>query len=154
MDDRNISFVMGENKFNFRVAVLIENKGRILLSNSGDFWNMIGGRVHIGESTLEAVKRELKEELGIEVVGLKCINVSENFFKWMGKNQQELLFVYKVDLDNKYEITKKDTFKCLDSDEIFEWHKIEDIDALICKPVIIKNLVKNENYQISHTINK
>ena len=63
MDDRNIAIVNGENKFNFRVAVLIENKGRVLLETAGEFWNMIGGRVQFGESSLDAAKRELKEEL-------------------------------------------------------------------------------------------
>ena len=154
MDNQNVSLIIGDNKFNYRVAVLIENNGRVLLENSGDFWNMVGGRVHIGESSLETAKRELKEELGIEIFDLKLINVSENFFEWMGKHQNEMLFVYKVDLDNNYEITQKDNFKCLDSDEIFKWHKIDDIDSLVCKPAIIKELAKRDNNQITHTIEK
>ena len=121
MDDKNLTVENGNNRFNFRVAVLIENNGRVLLENSGPFWNMIGGRVHIGESSLDAAKRELKEELNIEVESLKLINVSENFFEWMGKNQQEMLFVYRTNVDDKYEIVKQEEFKCLDSNEIFKW---------------------------------
>lgn len=154
MDNQNVSLIIGDNKFNYRVAVLIENNGRVLLENSGDFWNMVGGRVHIGESSLEAAKRELKEELGIEILDLKLINVSENFFEWMGKHQHEMLFVYKLNLDNRNEITQKDNFKCLDSDEIFKWFNKDEVEKLICKPEIIQKLVKFDTEEIIHAIQK
>ena len=153
MYDMNITIVNGENKFNFRVAILIENKGRFLLETAGEFWNMIGGRVQFGESSLEAAKRELKEELNIEVDYLTFINVSEIFFEWMGKKQQEVLFVYKVILSDEYAITSKDKFKCLDTNEMFEWHNKKNIEKLVCKPDIIKKLIF-QNDIISHQIEK
>lgn len=151
MDNKNITFVNGENKFNFRVAILIENKGRFLLETAGEFWNMIGGRVQFGESSLDAAKRELIEELDIEVDNLTLINVSENFFEWMGKKQQEMLFVYKATLSDKYEITSKDEFKCLDTDEVFKWHDKASIEGIVCRPEIIKKLIF-QNKIISHHI--
>lgn len=151
MDEKNITFVNGEDRFNFRVAILIENNDRFLLATSGEFWNMVGGRVHLGESSLEAAKRELKEELNIEVDNLNLINISENFFEWMGKKQQELLFVYKVILTSEYTITSKDEFNCLDSDEVFKWHDKATIENLICKPEIIKKLIFQDD-EISHNI--
>lgn len=35
MDNQNITIVNGANKFNFRVAVLIEHKDRVLLETTG-----------------------------------------------------------------------------------------------------------------------
>ena len=69
-------------KFNFRVSALIKNKGRYLLEKSikTDFLNMPGGRVLAGESTLDAIKRELEEELKLENVAPKLINKSFNPF--------------------------------------------------------------------------
>ena len=151
--DHNITIVNGENKFNFRVAVLIENKNRFLLETAGEFWNMIGGRVQFGESSLEAAKRELKEELNIEVDNLTFINVSENFFEWLGSKQQEVLFVYKVVLSDEFEITSKDEFQCLDSNEMFKWHNKASVANLVCKPEIIKDLVCQDE-AISHQIKK
>ena len=153
MDNQNITIVNGNNKFNYRVAILLEHNGRILLETAGEFWNMIGGRVQFGESSLDAAKRELKEELDIEVDNLKLINVSENFFNWTGKNQQEMLFVYKTKLSDEYKITLKDEFKCLDTDEIFKWHNKKDIEKLVCKPEIIKKIVFNDN-SLSHEIER
>lgn len=153
MDNQNITIISGENRFNFRVAVLIENEGRILLESAGEFWNMIGGRVHFGETSLEAASRELKEELGIEVSNLTLINISENFFEWMGKHQQEMLFVYKAVLDKSYNIVGKDSFKCLDSDEVFKWYNKKDIEKLDCRPEIIKKPVLDDN-GLKHMIDK
>lgn len=47
---------------------------------------MPGGRVHAGESTLNAIKRELIEELGLKDVTPKLIKVSEQFFVFDNKN--------------------------------------------------------------------
>ena len=153
MDEKNITFVNENHRFNLRVAILIEYKDMVLLENSGNFWNMIGGRVHFGESTLEAAKRELKEELGISISNMILINVSENFFSWMGYDQQEMLFIYKAKIDESFECVKQEEFKCLDSDEMFKWHNKRDVERLICKPEIIKSLVK-DNKVLSHTIEK
>lgn len=151
MDNKNISFVNGDTKFNYRVAVLIEYNGKVLLETSGDFWNMIGGRVQFGESSIEAAKRELKEELNLDATNLNLINVSENFFKWMGYTQQEMLFVYKLNLDDKSVLIQKDEFKSMDSDEIFKWHDKKDVKKLICKPDLIKRLINNGEH-ITHEI--
>lgn len=151
MDKQNITVENGNVRFNFRVAVLIKNKDRFLLESNGEFWNMIGGRVHYGDSTLEAIKREVKEEVGINIDNLRLVNISENFFPWMGKNQHELLFVYFAELNGDEAITKRDNFKSLDSNEIFKWHNKEDVANLVCKPEIIKTLVV-QNEGMTHCV--
>ena len=153
MENQNISVVNGNIKFNFRVAVIIKHQNRVLLENAFGFWNMIGGRVQFGESSRVAAQRELKEELNIEVDNLKLINISENFFKWAGKNQQEMLFVYETVLDDSFDIVNKNQFKCLDAeDEIFVWQDIDDVEKLDCRPEIIKQLVKRTDDKITHAI--
>lgn len=144
MDEQNLTVEKGEIRFSFRVAIILKNRDRVLLEKFDDFWNMIGGRVHFGEDTLESAKRELKEELGIEIDDLKLINISENFFPWFGKYQQELLFVYTAELNDDIEITKKEEFKCLDKDTPFKWHNKNDVESLNCKPGIIKKLVMQD----------
>ncbi len=84
---KDVSVTIDDFKFNFRVCALIENNGRYLLERSEvtDFLNMPGGRVHAGESTLDAIKRELKEELGLVDVAPTLLKVAEQFFEFDNK---------------------------------------------------------------------
>ena len=59
-------------------VILIASNGTILLQYrdkdskwNQDSWSEFGGQIEEGETPEEAVKRELKEELGIELVDLK-----------------------------------------------------------------------------------
>jgi len=55
------------------VGVIINHKNQVLIAkrashqHQGDKWEFPGGKIENDESSQEALKRELKEELGIEV---------------------------------------------------------------------------------------
>lgn len=59
-------------------VILIDDNEKILLQQRDEnnrwnrsFWSEFGGQIEEGETPEKAVKRELKEELGIELVSLK-----------------------------------------------------------------------------------
>jgi len=54
----------------------------------------LGGGVEFGERTIDAVAREIREELGVEVTGLRLVTVLENIFTHEGKQGHEIVFVY------------------------------------------------------------
>ena len=154
VDKLNIHFKSNDITFNFRVGVMIEYKDKVLLETNGKFWNFIGGRVHFGDSTIEAINREVEEELGITLKNLKLINVSELFFDWQGNSVHELFFIYKTTLDDSYDIVKNDTIKCLDTNDNFKWHKKSDVKNLVCKPAVIYDLVKSDCSYVTHYVEK
>lgn len=45
------------------------------------FWCTFGGRIEQGETLVEAVRRELYEELGIKIVSPRLIDIVEDEFK-------------------------------------------------------------------------
>ena len=155
MENQNISFVVENQKFNYRVAAFITANNKVLLESSSKFWNMPGGRVQMGESSLESIKRELLEEMNVSYKNCTLIQICENFFEWMGNKQQEMLFIYKVELPDGCELLTNDNFRCNDaSDKIFKWHNFEDVKNLNCLPTCIYDLVKNDFNGIIHSINK
>jgi 8-oxo-dGTP diphosphatase len=64
------------------VAAVVCRDGRYLLGQRpaekrhGGLWEFPGGKVHEGESMLEAVKRELAEEMGLDVVSLGPVRLT------------------------------------------------------------------------------
>ena len=142
-------------KFNFRVSALIENKGRYLLEKSikTDFLNMPGGRVHAGESTLDAIKRELKEELKLENVEPKLIKISEQFFVFDNTKYHELNFVYYVKLKNNNPLAQSDNIQNYDNQtQTMVWIKRKDLKKYKILPEFIYTIKKSR--KISHLVNK
>lgn len=58
-------------------AVVTDSEGNILLHRRSDnlLWSLPGGAMELGESALQAVIREVKEETGFDVQVLKCIGI-------------------------------------------------------------------------------
>lgn len=156
MQKKDVNFSEGNSRFNFRVAIYLENNGRILLHKSPafDFWNMPGGRVKMGETTRQAIIREIEEELELQIDELNLIHVGENIFEWQGLTVQELLFVYYANIgEDDYPITKQQDFLTKDCvDEINHWFKKEEIKTLTCKPSLIYDLGENTDKLTHSTI--
>ena len=136
-----------KQKFNFRVAVIpYNNNNQVLLQRvkNEEYLSLIGGRVKLGETTANALLREVQEELGILInqKNLDLVYVCENFFKINGKDIHELLFIYK------YALNSNISYKVIDKENVkAEWFKIEDLKNLNIKPAIIKNFNISEELQ-------
>ena len=68
------------------VGVLINKNGKILLikrkgSHGEGSWAPPGGHIDFGESVRDCAKREVKEEIGIEIKNLKVVGFTEDLFK-------------------------------------------------------------------------
>jgi len=108
------------NKIRNLSLVILKKDNRFLASAGFDqeknenFYRLVGGGIEFGETSLEALKREIKEELGFELINYKLLAVIENTFSYNGKPGHEICFIYEADFKDKsnYEIEE---FKILDS---------------------------------------
>jgi 8-oxo-dGTP diphosphatase len=71
-------------------AVIFDADGRVLLSHRRDcdFWNLPGGAVESGEAPWHAVVREVREEVGLEVV----VERLAGLYSWI--TEDEVIFVF------------------------------------------------------------
>ncbi|MTI49920.1 NUDIX domain-containing protein [Sporosalibacterium faouarense] len=74
------------------VRVLMIEQGKVLLVKHTyqDYWYLPGGGVKKGEIFEDAIKREVKEELGAELINYKLFGVYNNFFEY--KNDSIIIF--------------------------------------------------------------
>jgi len=66
-------------------GLILNNKGEILLVKSQKWpginkYTMPGGHIEIGETIEEALKREIKEEVGLEIKPIKFLTFQEAIF--------------------------------------------------------------------------
>lgn len=62
----------------------------------GDFYRPVGGTVEFGETALEAVHREVREELGADLDDVRLWEVIENRFEFEGSPGHEIVFLYSA----------------------------------------------------------
>ena len=84
MDNKDINVNISGKTFNSRASILIFNSlnNKFLVQKRiGDLvWALPGGKVQIMEKTKDTIKREIKEEIGLDLIDIKMLSVSENFF--------------------------------------------------------------------------
>ena len=153
-----ITFNVDGGVFNYRACVFITNRKEdlVLLQDIGDYLVLPGGRVEILESAEDASKRELKEELGLEVESLTFKIINKNFFKANNKSYHEIGFYYKYVLDTGSNLfLNKDSFEGLEGKNyIFKWYNINSLDNFRIEPLFFKDTIKDKfNYDsIKHII--
>lgn len=86
-----------------RVVALcvLERGGSILVFEAFDsvkgtpFYRPLGGGVERGETSVEAVVREMREEIAADVTDLELLDVLENIFTLEGELGHEVVFLYR-----------------------------------------------------------
>jgi mutator protein MutT len=117
------------------VAVIVNEKGNFLLSKrrsnvkEWQKWEVPGGIVEFGESVEDAVKREIKEELNIEIEIIDTIDfVFSNIWKLKSRTIHVILVGYVCKI-------AKGIPKPSDKEvEKIGWFKLDEVKKLSCLP--------------------
>lgn len=116
-------------------AIIINEKGEILLLDhvlrSASSWGAPGGFLARGEQPIDAVKRELREETGIEVTGAELFRV-----RTVGAAHIEILF--------RAEAVGTATVKSREINAV-GWFKPEEMPKNMSRShkLLVENLLKN-----------
>jgi 8-oxo-dGTP pyrophosphatase MutT (NUDIX family) len=90
------------------IAICVfRHNGRILAAEHHDpvrgltFYRPLGGTIEFGEYSAATVERELAEELGAAVAGLRYLGALESIFTHNGQTGHEIVMVYDGELDDR-----------------------------------------------------
>lgn len=122
--------------FNVRVYALIVKNNRLLISeeqHGGVFLRKFpGGGLQFGEGILQALHRELKEELNADVESASMLCVTEDFVVSFLNNKQQVIGVhYLVELKQDYsdEFLNNNRVELENGFIHFKWKLIDSMNA-------------------------
>ncbi|MBD5132111.1 MAG: NUDIX domain-containing protein [Clostridiales bacterium] len=147
-DKNDCCFVRDGNRFRYRAgAIIVENGCLLLVTNdASDYYYSVGGGVHIGETSADAVVREVKEETGVDYEIDRLAVVHENFFCTdsgvnKGLIRHELSLFYLMKPRGTQEI-HSDSY-CPDGKEFLEWVPFNKLDKVRFYPEFLREFLKD-----------
>lgn len=146
----DIDFRNNDYHFLVRCSAIITNneKNKVILFRviGRDFWMLPGGRINYLEDSECAIKREMKEELGIEEdYHLVCIE--ENILA--DKKIQNIEFIYHTEVDNIEQLKSLEN-----KGQEFKVVALENLSDYVLKPEFLNQLLMEyDSNKIWHKIN-
>lgn len=155
----NCRYDRGNDRFSYRVGAIIIEDGKVLLAtnDSVEYYYSIGGGVHFGETSREAVLREVKEETGVDYEIDRLAFVHENFFVEQcglnkGKRFHELSLYYLMKSRGATDIDS-DSY-CADGKEYLEWVPIDKLKDYKVFPVFYADKLTDVPHEVQALITR
>ncbi|MBQ9276273.1 MAG: NUDIX domain-containing protein [Clostridia bacterium] len=144
----DLTFKTDEGVFNYRVgAIILHDKKILALKNDlTPYYFLPGGRVKLHETAENAIRRELKEELGIDANVLRPLWLAETYFVEDVTKEKfhEICVYFLVDVSNT-RLVDAQKFRGLETkhNEVFEWLNTATLKEEYFYPLFIKTSIDN-----------
>ena len=136
---------MAEGKFNIRVYGILADEGKILVTDEfrlNTFMTKFpGGALEFGEGTIDCLKREFREELGMEIEVVSHFYTTDFFqqTELLPSNMQLINIYYIVRGVKPYPFkvseTKFDFKEVVDEAQAFRWVALKDLPGEVTLPI-------------------
>jgi 8-oxo-dGTP pyrophosphatase MutT (NUDIX family) len=140
----------GKTRFNFRVAGLALRDGHVLVHRATHekFWTFPGGRAEIGETSVETLTREMREELGVAVNVGPLLWAVENFFTFEKRDWHELGYYYRMTVPSSFPFASGSIIHTVEdghSSLEFKWvpATVATLKSLPLQPNFISDRIEN-----------
>ncbi|VUW95581.1 NUDIX domain protein [Streptococcus constellatus] len=150
----DITFCEENARFRYKAAAVIIEEGALafMTNPDEDYFYPLGGAVQLGETSEDAVLREIKEETGQDYEIDRLLFIHENFFqqnpgKLAGLNCHEISFYYLMK-------PKGQQFPSISPNETVEWIPLERIEEYQAYPNFLTKLVTTLPAGIKRVITK
>ena len=154
----DVTYKTVEGRFNFRVAGLLVHEDKLLVMKDEhqSYFYIPGGRVKIHEQTEEAIKRELLEELTVDVRINRLLWINENFFveDTLKEKFHEICFYYLLELTNDHLLKNGEAFVVNENGKIHQyiWTHFDNLSEIELYPLFLKEKIRQLPKQIEHII--
>lgn len=150
-------FKKGNKWFRYRAAAIIVEDDCVLFAGNevDDYYYSIGGGVHLGETSEEAVKREVFEETGVSYEIDHLAVIHENFFigssDLEGVDCHEIAFYYMMKPKGNKNL-KSQSLTMGGVKESMRWIAINDLDKYNAYPSFMKEYLRSKHSGVEHII--
>ena len=156
----DIKILGNDLKFKYRVSAIFIRDNKLLVNKYDEnSYCLPGGYVEIGETSMEAMLRELKEELNLDFDIINFAGVMENFFTNLkGQKTHGLDFYYYVKLknDNDFQLIEYNRIE-IDKGNIvqhqFSWIELDKLMSSKILPLEIRKIIKESEISFHMIIN-
>lgn len=157
----DIKILSGQFKFKYRVSAIFIRDNKLLVNKYGeDSYCLPGGYVEIGETSEEAMLRELNEEINLDFKIENFAGITENFFTNLkGQKTHGIDFYYYVKLvdDNDYQYID---YNRIENDKgsivkhKFSWIDVNKLNDIKLLPLEVREKIKKAEFNFHIIINK
>ena len=165
-----ITYKKDNKAFVYRVAgiAIFNNKLLVHRSIKDDFWALPGGRCEMLEISKDALIREMKEEIGADIIIKRPLYFVENFFHFKSTDFHELSIYYLMgfSMHSKWILEEKtfygkeeelenenDVYERAGLKLIFKWVDLNKIEDIRLYPLFLRKSLKDIKPYIEHIIN-
>ena len=171
-----ITLDIERSRFSVRaVAVILDrDEKRVLIHRAvtDDFWALPGGRLEIGETSIEGLIREMREELGVEVEVDRLLWIAEEFFDFLDLAWHGIAFYYLARLPADCPIYDRDDWSGIEEfvedifvpehlraevnriELIFMWHNRDRLRDLTLYPPFLKDRLRSLPQATEHIVRR
>lgn len=132
-----------------KILLCGDNKKYLLLHRSSKKypevqgrWDIVGGRINPGETLIQNLRREIKEETGLELTGEPKLVAAQDILYDPGHHVVRLTYMGRATGEVTLDTEENDAYKW------YEWReliKLDDVD------IYFKKLLKDESLQKNFT---
>lgn len=154
-----ITFEQDRIRFNYRAAGVALHENRVLLHRSEQdaFWTLPGGRVELLEAAGESLKREMREELSVEVKIERLLWVVENFFEYENCRSHEIGFYFLMSLpQNSRLLHETASFEGRERELklVFEWRECSALNRMRIYPTFLQEALQSLPTGTEHIVHR
>ena len=140
----DITFKTQQGRFNYRVCGIITQDRKLLVmkDQGGTYYYLPGGRVSMNETAEQAMIREIREELRIDVEIDRALWVNQAFFKEDESKDKfhELCIYFLLDSSQTDLLSNGEKFILTEGEQehLFEWISFDHLEDCHLYPTFIK----------------